>query len=446
MPLLEREESKLLLADATVTASTVHGCRQRVTAFLQRYLPCFYRREQREHAGLVLRGKLSRLERKTSEPIARQAGLARRPVQAFVGAGQWDDESVMSELRQHVAEQFHDPEASFVVDGSAFPKKGTESCGVKRQWCGRLGKVDNCQVGVFLSCVSGGRAAPLDRRLYLPREWANHTARRRKCHVPPSLRFAEKWQLALKQIETARDLPHGWIVADDEFGRVVEFRAKLRKLRERYVLDVPSNTLVRVMSAAAAVQPPATPSFAKPKRRGRPPLPRWVRVDEWAAQQTASRWRRIEVLPGEKGPLIVEVLEAEVLTDTQGTRERLLVLRTVEAQPQTHYSLSNAAATVPVEQLVWAHDDRHRIEELFAVGNGEVGLDHYEVRSWVGWHHHMTLSLLAVWFLTLEQQRVGEKNTGDHSAPSAGDLQPPAAASRADVAAHRRDDHDRTAA
>lgn len=107
--------------------------------------------------------------------------------------------------------------------------------------------------------------------------------------------------------------------------------------------------------------------------------------------------------------MIVEVLQAEVLTDTQQTRERLLVIRTVEAQSQTHYCLSNAAVTVPVEQLVWAHDDRHRIEELFELGNGEIGLDHYEVRSWVGWHHHMTLSLLSVWFLVLERQRVGKK-------------------------------------
>ena len=437
MSLLEREEAKVLLNDAMLTASTVQGCRRRVTAFLERYLPCFGRREQRDHAIQVLRGKLSALDRKTCEPIAREAGVARKPLQTFVGAGAWDDEAVMSELRRHATEEFRDPDATFVVDGSAFPKKGTQSCGVQRQWCGRLGKIDNCQVGVFLACVSGGRSAPLDRTLYLPHEWAEDQVRREKCHVPTTVRFAEKWQLSLKQIQRSRGVPHGWIVADDEFGRVVDFRAKLRTMKERYVLDVPCNTLVRI----PAVPTGTSPKKNSPKKRGRPRLPPWIRVDKWAVQQPATAWQRIEVRPGEKGPLCVEVLHTEVQTDTKKTRERLLVIRTVEAAPQTHYCLSNSKTHEPVENLVDAHDDRHRIEELFQLGNGEVGLDHYEVRSWVGWHHHITLSLLAVWFLVLEQQRVGKKNTGDHGAAGTRPLQPPAATSRPHRANHRRNHH-----
>lgn len=451
MSLLECEEAKVLLNDATLTASTVRGCRRRVTAFLERYLPCFGRRELRDHALQVLRGKLSTLNRKTCEPIAREAGVARKPVQTFVGAGLWDDELVMAELRRHAIEEFHDPEATFVVDGSAFPKKGTQSCGVQRQWCGRLGKIDNCQVGVFLACVSGGRAAPLDHTLYLPREWAADPVRRRRCHVPPTVRFAEKWQLALKQIQRSRGVPHGWIVADDEFGRVAAFRAKLRARKERYVLDVPCNTLVRFPAAPPVASPPQTASKTgatktkTPPKRGRPRLPAWVRVDQWTAQQPAAAWQRIEVRPGEKGPLCVDVLHAHVQTDTKKTAERLLVIRTVEAHPLTHYCLGHATAHVPVQHLVEAHDDRHRIEELFQLGNGEVGLDHYEVRSWVGWHHHITLSLLAIWFLVLERQRVGKKNTGHHRAPSARSLQPPAATSRSHRANHRPHHHDRAA-
>jgi SRSO17 transposase len=445
MSLLDREEAKLLLGDATLEASTVRGCRQRLTGFLQRYLPFFYRAEQRGHAELVIRGRLSHLDRKTCEPIARQAGVQRKPVQQFVGGGKWDDEAVMGELRRHVAESLRDPDATFVLDGSAFPKKGTESCGVQRQWCGRLGKVDNCQVGVFLSCVSEGRAGPLGRRLYLPHSWAENTARRRKCHVPHSVRFAEKWQLGLKLIEQAQDVPHGWIVADDEFGRVSQFRAKLRRRRQRYVLDVPCDTLIRTRVVVSPLASPGGKRKAQgKKKRGRPRLPPWVRVETWARQQPAARWQRIEVRPGEKRPLVVEVLHAAVeLRDK--SQERLLVIRTVEAEPKTHYCLSNAAASVPVDEIVWAHDDRHRIEEMFALGNGEVGLDHYEVRSWVGWHHHMTLSLLGLWFLVLERQRVGEKNTGDHRATSAADLQPSPPAARAHSGQDRRNRHERPA-
>ncbi len=442
MSLLERKEAKVLLKDAEVSVSTVRGCRQRLTRFLGRYLPLFYRQEQRAHARLVIEGRLSHLERKTSEPIARRAGVERKPVQQFVGAGKWDDEAVMGELRADLAEAFHDPAATLVLDGSGFPKKGTESCGVQRQWCGRLGKVENCQVGVFLACVSAGRVGPLGRRLYLPREWVRSPDRRRKCHVPVGVRFAEKWQLGLKLIEQAREVPHGWVVADDEFGRVGNFRAKLRSRRQRYVMDVPCNTLVRVQEGETAVGKP--PGKGK-KKRGRPRKPPWVRVDAWTAQQPPSRWRRIEVRAGEKGPLSVEVLHAAA--ETKGkSRERLTVIRTVEAQPKTHYTLSNAAESVPVEEIVWAHGDRHRVEEMFALGNGEVGLDHYEVRSWVGWHHHMTLSLLALWFLVKERQRVGGKNPGDHGAPSAGDIQSIASAAGAHRGDGCRNHHGRFAA
>jgi SRSO17 transposase len=432
MSLLEHKEAKVLLEDAEVSASTVRGCRRRLTGFLERYLPLFYRQEQRENARLVIEGRLSHLERKTCEPIARQAGVQRKPVQVFVGGGKWDDEAVMGEMRQHVAEAFHDPEATFVLDGSGFPKKGTASCGVQRQWCGRLGKVDNCQVGVFLACVSQGRVGPLGRRLYLPREWASSTARRRKCHVPRGVRFAEKWQLGLKLIEQSRQVPHGWVVADDEFGRVSELRAKLRRRGQRYVMDVPCNTLVRVWEGAFSA---TNPRRKRKTKRGGSRRPPWVRVDAWTAQQPASRWQRIEVRPGEKGPLTVEVLHAPV--ETRGkAQERLVVIRTVEPQPKTHYTLNSAAAGVAVEEVVWAHDDRHRIEDMFELGNGEVGLDHYEVRSWVGWHHHMTLSLLALWFLVQERQRVGGKNSSDHSASNAGDFQPIAPG----AGAHRNED------
>jgi SRSO17 transposase len=127
------------------------------------------------------------LQRKTSEPIAAQAGEQRRPLQLFVGAGGWDDQAVLGELRHHVREDLGDPEAVFILDPSSFPKKGTASCGVARQWCGRLGKVDNCQVGVFLAYAAEGGYAPLDRRLYLPEDWAGDPERREKCHVPPEV-------------------------------------------------------------------------------------------------------------------------------------------------------------------------------------------------------------------------------------------------------------------
>src|SRR3954466_6063982 len=189
MSLLDPPDAQALLADAVVTPDEVRGCQDRITTFLQRYLPRFYRAEQRTHAALVIRGLLSGLQRKTCEPIAVEAGVHRKPVQNFVGSGGWDDEAVMAELRGHAHEVLGHPDAILILDPSAFPKTGTESCGVARQWCGRLGKQDNCQLGVFLAYAAPGGYAPLDRQLYLPEDWAADARRRQKCYVPEDVTF-----------------------------------------------------------------------------------------------------------------------------------------------------------------------------------------------------------------------------------------------------------------
>jgi SRSO17 transposase len=414
MSLLEHPEAQALLSDATVSADVVRDCPDRLSAFLQRYLPRFYRVEQRATASLVIRGRLSGLERKTSEPIAIEAGLPRKPVQFFVGSGKWDDEAVMAELRAHVREELADPDGVVVIDPSAFPKKGAESCGVARQWCGRLGKVDNCQVGVFLAYAAAGGYAPLDRRLYLPEDWAGDAARREKCHVPPGIVFREKWQIALELLDRSLpDLAHGWIAGDDEFGRASEFRAALRSREERYVLDVPCNTTVRDLERR---RPPRKRAGVGRKRE----VP-FVRADAWAAGQPGSRWERITVRGGEKGPLVVDAMTVRVRAKQEGRvgpEERLVVIRPA-GESRVDYALTNAGPEVPLAEVVRAQRRRHRIEEMFAAGNGEAGLDHYEVRSWVGWHHHMTLSLVALWFLGLERRRAGGENPGDHGATDA---------------------------
>src|SRR3954470_19168702 len=363
MSLLDHPDAQALLNDATISPDAVRDCTDRLAGFLRRYLPRFYRVEQRDNATTVIRGLLGGLERKTCEPIAIEAGLARKPIQFFVGSGKWDDEAVMSELRAHVGEGLSEPDGVVVVDGSAFPKKGTESCGVARQWCGRLGKVDNCQVGVFLAYAAGGGYAPLDRRLYLPEDWAADEGRREKCHVPPEVAFREKWQIALDLLD--RSLPglaHGWIAGDDELGRASEFRAALRLREERYVLDVPCNTTVRDLERR------------RPRRRhagrGRKREVPFQRADAWAANQPESRWVRVEVRSGEKGPLLVDAMMVRVRARQDGRigpEEQLVVIRPV-GESRTDYALSNAGPEVPLEEIIRAQRQRHRIEEMFGAG------------------------------------------------------------------------------
>ena len=423
MSLLDHPEAQAILADAVVAADAIAGQADRLTSFLQRYLPRFYRVEQRATAALVIRGRLGGLERKTSEPIAIEARLPRKPIQFFVGSGKWDDEAVMDELRQHVREELADPDGVVIVDPSGFPKKGAESCGVDRQWCGRLGKVDNCQIGVFLAYATEAGYAPLDRRLYLPEGWAEDEARREKSHVPEEVKFQETWRIALDLLDRSLPgLPHGWIVGDDELGRASEFRAALRQRGERYVLDVPCNTTVRDLERR---RPPRKKAGVGRKRE----VP-FVRADAWAARQPESRRERITIRDGEKGPLVVDAMSVQVRTKQErrvGPEERLVVIRTV-GESRVDYALTNAGPETPLAEVVRAQRQRHRIEEVFGAGKGEVGLDHYEVRSWVGWHHHVTLCLVALWFLCLERRRIGGENPGDHRA--AGEAHPGPAAPR----------------
>lgn len=400
------DDARVLLDDAKLEAGTVASCRRQLTPFLERYLPCFYRQEQRVNARIVLEGLLSDLERKTSEPIAVRHGIQRKPIQKFVGWGAWDDEAVMAEMRRHVREEIADPEGVLVLDPSSFAKKGTHSVGVKRQWCGRLGKIENCQLAVFLAYVASGDHAPLDRRLYLPEEWANDPKRRRACRVPKRITCQTTWQIAADMIEAhGKDIPHAWVAGDDEFGRPAAFRAWLRQKGERYVLDVPSNTLVRDLERARP---------RRKQKKGRRRSVPFLQARVWAAMQPKERWEQFTVRDGEKGPLRVQALSVEVRAKQDrrvGPRERLVVTRTVEKNPMTSFLLTNAAADVPLAEILKAKAARHAIESLFEEAKGETGLAHYEVRSWVGWHHHVTLSFLALWFLLMEKRRIGGKNT-----------------------------------
>ena len=415
--ILEAPEAQALLAQTEVDPSTLQDCVPHLTAFVQRYLPFFYRTEHRQHAEVLLKGKLTGLQRKTTEPIAIQAGLKRRPLQHFLGAGGWNDEAVLGELRRHVTEELADPEAALILDPSGFPKKGDDSCGVARQWCGCLGKVDNCQVGVFLAYAAPRGKALIDCRLFWTEERAADTKHRQKTWVPKEVQHQEKWRIGLELFrQSGQQLPHSWVLGDDEFGRVTELRGELRLANERYALDVPCNTSVRDLSGQ---RPPSHPG-------GRPRLAEFERVDQWAKRQSQKRWKKIRLSGGEKGPREFLVLQQRVQLKDEGGRigpaERLVVIKTCVKKPQTWYVVTNADEDVAVAEVVRAWARRHGVEELFEEGKQEVGLGHYEVRSWTGWHHHMTLSLLALWFLQCERIRLAKKKSRDDAGASASDL------------------------
>ncbi len=347
-------------------------------------------------------GLLSKLPRKSGEAIAYLHDHQRQGLQNFVGSVPWDDKPLLARLACQVGQEIGEPDAVIVFDPSAFAEKGTRSVGVARQWCGRLGEVENCQVGVFMAYVSRKEHALVNTRLYLPKEWTKDRSRRKGAGVPRAVRLRTRHQLALEMLdECGKALPHSWVAGDDEMGRPSSFRRELSGRGERYLPGVPSNTLARDLD----VPPPAYSG------RGRYPMSPFLRLDRWRAALPEDAWTRIEVRDGEKGPLVVEVARSRVQarTETGGTgpEELLFVTREVQSDGQFEhdYSLSNADPEEPLGELARVSRAAHRVEECFRRAKGEAGLADYQVRTWRGWHHHQTLSLSAAWFLNRETRR-----------------------------------------
>jgi SRSO17 transposase len=403
MTILEHPEAQALLNDAVLTVEQVEELGKRIEPFLERYAPLFQRSEQRTNARHILEGKLSSLSRKTCEPIAHQIGVRREVLQDFIGVSPWNDQPILGEIRNHVCEVWNDPKGVLFGDGSGFPKKGDHSCGVKRQHCGRLGKVDNCQIGIFLGYGCSHGHTLIDHRLFLPKEWADDQQRREQTGVPLEVVYKETWEIFLDLIDECKDVPHSWVTADSEFGRVYQCRKGLRQRQESYVVDVRNDMLIRDLQAT----PPERTS-----NRGPHPLQPWQSIQRWTESQPQTAWTRFEIRGGEKGPLLVEAAQTQVQTRDDGRigdQERLVVIRTVNnVEAKTWYTFSNAEEKVPLLEVVWAHAQRHWVEASLEDGKSEVGMAHYEVRGWRGWHHHMTMSLLALWFLCLERFREEE--------------------------------------
>ena len=434
-----------IAAGCELTEAQLVPCLSNLKEFLEPFMASLVRTEQRRAFEVYVRGRLSNLERRTLEPIATAAGLPRRPIQRFVGAGPWSDAPVLGELRAQVVERLGSDEAVISIDPSGFPKKGDDSVGVTRQWCGRLGKVESCQKGIFVSYASAKGFALVDFALYLPEDWAEDPARRAKCHVPADVVFQTCTDMAERQVLAARSMPHGWIAGDDEYGRDSKLRRILRFHRERYVLDVPSNTRVlpRVSKVADALVGGLRPAAA-PTAPEKP-----LTAKQWADTLDRRTWARFVVREGQKGPLRVRAACVPVLTRPSDQcefteKERLVVIETLGRKRERRYCLAHAADATPLETLVRVAASRHHIEEALETAKGDAGLAHYEVRSWVGWHHHMTLSLVAAWFLALERKRLGGKNTRHHRLANAPSRSAPAPKSSPVDPGGRASRHDAT--
>ena len=402
-----------LLDECKIAPEVFDRVMPRLERFMDPFVDCFVRSEQVAHAQTFVQGLLSDLEHKNAESIAYRFGQERMPLQWFLGMSDWDHEPLRDELVRQVGQTLGDDDGVLVFDPSGFPKSGRQSVGVARQWCGRLGKVDNCQVAVYMGYVSRHEHALVDTRLYLPKEWTTDKQRCRKAGIPKGTRYRSRHQLCLEMLKAHGDLlPHSWIAGDDEMGRPYWFRRRLKRLGEQYLLAVPSNTLIRDLE----VDPPAYSG------RGRHPKRPWTRVDKWNMAHAEEEWTEIDVRDGAKGPLVVEAIKRRVVARTdkrqEGHEEVLVVIRYRDRDRdeviKTDYYLSNASAETELSEFARVAKAEHRIEEAIQRSKSEAGLADYEVRNWKGWHHHQILSLIASWFLISEARRGKKMDTRNY--------------------------------
>lgn len=408
-----------LIEDCRVGPETFEGAEARLEAFAGTFLDAFESQADRRDGRAYLAGLLSDLPRKNAEAIAYRHGSDRQKIQEFIAVAAWKREPLARELVAQVARTLGRPDAVIVFDPSAFAKKGTASVGVQRQWCGRLGKVENCQVGVYMAYVTADEHVLVDTRLFLPRDWAASRARRKACGVPAGVEFRTRHQLALEMLDAHRGaLPHGWVSGDDEMGRPAWFRRELQARGERYLLAVPSNTCVRDLDAA--------PTAAAPGARGRPRKMPFRSVRSWCESLPAGAWSEVTVREGEKGPLTVEVACGRVESKSEGKcaehAEMLVVTRCMEGKAWKHdYYLSNADASTPAAEFARVAKAEHRVEDCLKRCKGETGLADCQARGWEAWHNHQLLSMLAQWFLIGESRRGKKDDAGaDASAGAAG--------------------------
>lgn len=367
------------------TRAAVERWADEVDAVSERIGRRFARSEPRRRAVGYIRGLLSDAERKNGWQVAEHLGEATPDgVQHLLARADWDADAVRDDLMVYVAEHLGDPDGVLVVDETGFLKKGTKSCGVARQYTGTAGRIENAQVGVFLGYSARTGRALVDRALYLPKEWAGDTERRKGAGVPGEVAFATKIVLARRMIDraVAAGMPAKWVTADAVYGSDSHFRATAEGHGLGYVVGVRSDFAV-------------WSGF------------RQVRATAVLADLPADAWQRLSCGDGAKGPRVFDW--ALVRTNSPAPDEYarwVLIRRSVSDPTEVAYFACGGPPATTIQQLVLIAGARWAIEDLFELAKGDCGLDEYEVRSWTGWHRHVTLSLWALAVVAVIRSRL----------------------------------------
>jgi SRSO17 transposase len=358
-----------------VTQADVQAWSDGLDGVVDRIAPRFGRTEPRRRAGAYLRGLLAPVERKNGWQLAEAVG-DRTPdgVPDFLSRVQWDADAVRDDLQAYVIQHLGDPDGVAVLDETGFLKKGSKSAGVQRQYSGTAGRIENGQIGVFLGYASRHGQVLIDRALYRPVDWSNDADRRREAHIPTDIAFATKPKLGLAMLERARQagIAFAWITGDSVYGADHRIRRWAERHRRGYVLAVTSKQYL-----------------------GQRPVTSWIK------RLPRKAWQRLSAGDGAKGPRLSDWTYIPYSGAAPGFQCGLLVRRSIAKPSELTFSLTHAPKDTSLARLVQIAGLRWPIESLFEQGKGEVGLDQYEVRSWGGWHRHITLSMFALAYLAV---------------------------------------------
>lgn len=420
LPESRRNDYLYDIPEFSVEKGDVEAFVEELKTFHGKFAECFSRTEPRENTYQYLLGRLSSLERKTIEPIAvhTSGSGSVRSMQRSISDARWDEESALSIYHGMVAEELGDPEGVLMFDESGFVKKGEYSAGVARQYCGTIGKVENCQVGVFAGYASRHGYTLVDKRLYFPQQWfdAAYAEKRQKCQVPEDLAFQIKPQLAaemLLEIYQQGKLPFKYIVADTVYGNNEAFiEAAEQCVGKTYLVSMPADTLCWLQPPLTITKTYRYKGEQRSKQVLKDPEQAPISFEQFAKHLHGHFWHKRTVSEGTKGPIEYEFARRQVVLAKGGLPWKavwLIIKRTLGENPTYTYYVSNASTSPRLRIFVWLSGVRWAVEQCFEEGNQEVGMDHYEVRKYPGWHHHMFMCMLAHFFLWHLKRTLGEK-------------------------------------
>jgi SRSO17 transposase len=391
--------------------------------FLEHFAECFARRDTREHLTTYVRGQLSDLPQKSVEPIALAAGVAPRTLQEFLSQLSWDHDKMRDRVQQLVVAQHAGAHRIGIFDETSDPKKGVKTPGVQKQWCGRLGKTENCVVTVHLAYAQEDFHCLLDGELYLPESWAQDRERCREAGIPDSMIYRPKWQIALELYDRARanGLTFDWLTFDEGYGSKPELLRQLMQRGQVFIAEVPKSltgwlkpprVVTRRYHGRGRGRPRAVPRLAcnSPKAR---------RVDDWLndPKVQAQPWQRWRVKDGDNGPVVWECKKVFLTIKNEdglpGARVHLLIARNVLHEGELKFYISNAPPETSAGKLLLVALSRWRVERCFQDQKSEIGLDQYEGRRYIGLKRHWVLSMVSYLFLARVRQEWGEKSRPD---------------------------------